>query len=46
LGHGADHSPPSNVKVKIAWSCTSTPPYIFMVCVIKQWIHLHCMGLS
>jgi hypothetical protein len=26
-----DHSPPSSVEIKDAWSCTSTPPYTFMV---------------
>jgi hypothetical protein len=26
LGHEADHSLPSNAKVKNAWSFTSTPP--------------------
>jgi hypothetical protein len=34
-GHECDHSPPSNAKVKNAWSYTSTPP-----------IHLHGMVLS
>jgi hypothetical protein len=35
LGHEADLSPPSNAKIKNAWSCTSTLP-----------IHLHGMVLS
>jgi hypothetical protein len=26
----ADHSPPSSVEVKNAWSYTSTPQYVFM----------------
>jgi hypothetical protein len=26
----ASHSPPSNAEIKNAWSCTSTPPYVFM----------------
>jgi hypothetical protein len=26
-----DHSHPSNVEVKSAWSCTSSPPHVFMV---------------
>jgi hypothetical protein len=31
-----DHLPPSNVKVKNAWSYTSTPPYIFIAwCLVK-----------
>jgi hypothetical protein len=30
-GREADHSPPSSVEVKNAWSYTSTPPYVFMV---------------
>jgi hypothetical protein len=29
-GREADHSPPSSIAVKKAWSCTSTPPYVFM----------------
>jgi hypothetical protein len=36
LGHEADHSPPSTVKVKNAWSYIYTRQYIFMVwCLIK-----------
>jgi hypothetical protein len=31
LGHEADHSPTSSVKVKNAWSYTTIPPYIFMI---------------
>jgi hypothetical protein len=30
LGCEVDHSPPSNAKVKNAWSYTSTPQYVFM----------------
>jgi hypothetical protein len=30
LGHETDHSPPYSAEVKNAWSCTSTPQYIFM----------------
>jgi hypothetical protein len=30
LGREADHSPLSSAEFKNAWSCTSTPPYIFM----------------
>jgi hypothetical protein len=29
-GREADHSPPSSAEVKNAWSCTSTPQYVFM----------------
>jgi hypothetical protein len=29
-GREADHSSPSSTDVKIAWSCTSTPQYVFM----------------
>jgi len=37
LGHEADHSPPSNTKVKNAWSYTSTPTYMSMVwCLVKH----------
>jgi hypothetical protein len=29
--------PPFSAEVKIAWSCTSTVPYFFMVwCLVKQ----------
>jgi hypothetical protein len=35
-GREADHSPPSNAEVKNAWSCTSTPQYVFMAwCSVK-----------
>jgi hypothetical protein len=30
--HEADHSPPSITKVKNAWSYTSTPPFVIVVC--------------
>jgi len=30
LGREADHSPPSSAEVKNGWSCTSTPPYVFL----------------
>jgi hypothetical protein len=29
-GVKADHPPTSSADVKNAWSCTSTPPYVFM----------------
>jgi hypothetical protein len=29
-GREADHSPPSGVEVKNAWSCTSCHPYVFV----------------
>jgi hypothetical protein len=36
-GREADHSPPSSVEVKNAWSCTSTHPYVFMAwCLVKH----------
>jgi hypothetical protein len=36
LGREADYSPPSSAEVKNAWSCTSTPQYVFMVwCLVK-----------
>jgi hypothetical protein len=35
-GLEADHSPPSSVVVKNAWSYTSTPQYVFMAwCLVK-----------
>jgi hypothetical protein len=36
-GREADHSSPSSVKVRDAWSYTSTPQYVFMAwCLVKQ----------
>jgi len=41
-GREADHLPPSNTKVKNAWSYTFTPQYVFTAwCLIKQWIRVH-----
>jgi hypothetical protein len=41
-GREADHSPPYSVEVKNAWSCTSTPQYVFMAWyLIKQGTRLH-----
>jgi hypothetical protein len=35
-GREAHHSPPSSAEVKNAWSCTSTPQYVFMAwCLVK-----------
>jgi hypothetical protein len=32
----ADHSPPFSAEVKNAWSCTSTPPFVFMAwCMVS-----------
>jgi hypothetical protein len=32
----ADHSPPSSAKVNNEWSCTSSPPYVFMAwCLVR-----------
>jgi hypothetical protein len=46
-GREADLSPLSNVEVKIAWSCTSTPSYVFMAwCLVKHKIRLHGVVLS
>jgi hypothetical protein len=28
----ADHSPPYSAQIKNAWSCASTPSYVFMAC--------------
>jgi hypothetical protein len=30
----ADHSPPSSVEIKNAWSYTSTPQYLFVACCL------------
>jgi hypothetical protein len=36
-GCEADHSPPSSVEVKNAWSYTSTPQYVFMLwCLVMH----------
>jgi hypothetical protein len=36
-GRKSDHSPPSSVKVKNAWSYTATPQYVFMAwCLVKN----------
>jgi hypothetical protein len=36
-GREADHSPPTSVDVKNAWSYTSTPQYVFMAwCLVKH----------
>jgi hypothetical protein len=41
-----DPSPPSSVEINV-WSCTSTPPYIFMACcLVKYRIRFHGMVLS
>jgi len=46
-GHEAYHLPPSNIKVKNAWSYTSTSPYVFMVwCLVKYRMYLNGMILS
>jgi hypothetical protein len=29
-GPETDHSPPTSAEIKKMWTCTSTPPYIFM----------------
>jgi len=45
-GYEGDHSPPSSAEVKNVWSCTSTPPYVFMVwCLVKYRVCLHGMVL-
>jgi len=36
-GYEADHSPPSSVEVKNAWTYTSIPQYVFMArCLVKH----------
>jgi hypothetical protein len=32
----ADHSPPSSAKAKNAWSCTSSPQYLFMAWCLRM----------
>jgi hypothetical protein len=42
LGREADHSPLSGAEIKNAWSCSSTPPYVFTSwCSIKQGTSFH-----
>jgi hypothetical protein len=36
LGREAHQSPPSSDEVKYAWSCTSTPPILHGVVVVKH----------
>jgi hypothetical protein len=46
-GLEADHSPPSDVEVKYAWGCISTPPHVFMAQgLINQGLGLHIVRLS
>jgi len=41
-GHEADHSPTSSAEVKLAWSYTSTRPYVFTAwCLVEHRIRLH-----
>jgi hypothetical protein len=42
LGHEADHSPPSGVDIKNAWSYNPTHLYVFMV----WWLYLYLWYLS
>jgi len=44
-GHEADHSPLSSAEVNV-WSCTFTPQYIFVMCLIKHWMWLHGIVLG
>jgi len=37
-GYKPDHSPPSDAKVENAWSCTSTPPYAFVMATVMIFI--------
>jgi len=36
----------SSAKVKNEWSHTSTSPYVFLTCLVKQQIRLHSVVLS
>jgi hypothetical protein len=36
-GCEADSSPPSSAKVRNAWSCTSTPQYVFMAWCLDKY---------
>jgi len=46
-GHEADHSPPTDAKVKKAWCYISTPSYVLTaLCLIKLRIHPHGMMFS
>jgi len=35
-GHEVDYLHPYNAKVKNVWSCTSTPPYVFLAWYLAQ----------
>jgi hypothetical protein len=40
-GCEADHLPSSSTKVKNAWSCTSTPSYVFMAwCLVTGYVFM------
>jgi len=46
LGREGDQSLTSNAEVKNPWSYTYTPPYIFMLCLIKDTLRLYGVVLS
>jgi hypothetical protein len=47
VGCETDCLPPSSIKVKNVWSCTSAPIYVCMAwCLMKHRIFLHGMVLS
>jgi len=43
-GCQTDRSLPSSSEVNNAWSCTSIPPYIFMVCFLikRRYFFMAC----
>jgi hypothetical protein len=45
-GGKADNSLPFSATVKNAWSYTSILPHVFVLCLSKEGIHLHGVGLS
>jgi len=42
----ADHSPPSSSEVKNAWSCTSTPHYVFMAWYLVKHRDITCTFMN
>ena len=44
----ADHSPPFSADINVEWSCTSTPPYTFLVFsgTILPLLYLPCLSTN
>jgi hypothetical protein len=46
LGHGADHTPPCDVKAKNVWNNSSIPQYAFMVLTVNTSLFITLMTSS